>query len=108
MRPQSHFQTPSRPTVRRRARSAPAARSELGPAAQNSELDAQASGRADVLGRLIPVREAAIHVRDLDAGIEVDALDWAIVNQEGNEVGRARARATVDARNNQTVPVGLN
>src|SRR5208337_968609 len=61
--------------------------------AVGSELDANAGRRVDRLEYLVAVGEAAIDVRDHHAGIEVDALDWPIIEHGGNEVRLAGALA---------------
>ena len=63
---------------------------------QRSELDAEAGRRVDRLRNLVAARQAAIHVRNHDAGVEVEPLDRPIVDQRGNEVGLAGAFAVTN------------
>src|SRR5574337_1785381 len=64
------------------------------------ELDPQPDGRVDVLRLLVAAGHAAINVRQRDAGVEIDPLQWAIVDHEGDRVegARAGAAARVNAR----------
>src|SRR6516164_726841 len=72
---------------------------------QPSELDSQAGGRGDVLLCLEAAGEPAIDVRNHHAGVEINPLNRAIVDQDGKGVFRARASVAVDAANSELASV---
>jgi hypothetical protein len=73
-----------------------------------SELDAQACGRGDILGRLEAVREPAVDIRNHQAGVEVDAPEGTIVDQSGKCVLCSGAFVAADAVDRELVAVGLD
>ena len=73
-----------------------------------SELDTQACGWRDVLLRLEAAGKAAIDVRNHQASVEIDALDRAIVDQDGNGVLRAGAFIAAAAREAEFTPVRVD
>src|SRR6185437_940260 len=73
------------------------AKSAAGQRGDPSELDAQARGRSDVLGRLVAVGETGVDVRNHNAGVKVDPLDRPIVHHKGNGVLGSCAGAVVHA-----------
>src|SRR5271166_5210908 len=61
-----------------------------------SELDAQAHRRIDVLGLQESAREAAIDVRQRNAGVQIDALDRPIVDHERERIESSGAGGAAD------------
>ena len=53
---------------------------------QAARIDSDADGLVDLLSRQITVGEAAVEVRQRDADIVIDPLQWPVVDQEGQGI----------------------